>query len=67
MPNINITCDICKKTHSVRRTDEIPEEVTEIFCNWCPECEDKAEDYYTERYGYKPIVVTDKNQTDLFQ
>jgi hypothetical protein len=55
MENINITCDICKATLSVHRTDEIPPEVTELFCNWCPNCEDKADDYYTERYGYTPI------------
>lgn len=51
---INITCDTCKKTHSVGRTNEIPPEVTELFCNWCPECADEAQDYYEERYGYAP-------------
>ena len=52
---INITCDICKVTHSVHRTNEIPEDVTELFCNWCFDCEDKAKDYYDERYGYETI------------
>lgn len=63
---INITCDICKETHSVNRTDEIPEDVTELFCNWCPICADKADDYYEERYGYKPIEINDPNQHKLF-
>jgi hypothetical protein len=66
MRKINITCDICHKTHEVGRTSEIPEEVTELFCNWCPECEDKADDYYDERYGYDPIPEPiDPNQLTL--
>lgn len=66
-PRINITCDICKQTHSVVRTNEIPEEVTELFCNWCQNCEDKAQDYYDERYGYTPLPEPeDPNQIKLF-
>lgn len=66
MTKINITCDTCHKVHEVRRTDEIPPEVTELFCNWCPECEDEAEDYYDEKYGYNPIPdPTDPNQIAL--
>jgi len=55
MEKIKITCDICKGSFDVDRTNEIPPEVTELFCNWCPMCEDDADDYYTERYGYEPI------------
>jgi hypothetical protein len=58
MEKINITCDICKATLSVDRTNEIPPEVTELFCNWCPDCEDDADDYYEERYGYTTIQET---------
>lgn len=63
---IKITCDICKNSYNVHRTNEIPPEVTELFCNWCPDCEDKADDYYEERYGYSPIPEpTDPNQLNL--
>lgn len=66
MEKINITCDICKETVSVARTEEIPIEVTELFCNWCYKCEDKADDYYTERYGYIPILeAVNPNQIKL--
>lgn len=66
MTKINITCDICKKTHVVGRTNEIPDEVTELFCNWCPECTDELDDYYDERYGYNPIKLPpDLNQVKL--
>lgn len=66
MEKINITCDICHNTIEVHRTEEIPEDVTELFCNWCPDCEDYADDYYTERYEYKPIKESlDPNQLNL--
>ena len=57
MERINITCDKCKDTYSVRRTDEIPHEVTALMCNWCPICDDKglADCDYEERYYYYPI------------
>jgi hypothetical protein len=51
MATIKITCETCQKTHEVRRTNEIPEHVVSMGCNWCPECEDRAEDYYEEWYN----------------
>lgn len=48
---INITCDTCHKTHDVDRTNEIPDWVISLGCNWCPACEDRAEDYYQEWYN----------------
>ena len=61
---MNITCDTCHKTHSVRRTSEIPEHVISMGCNWCPECEDRAKEYYEEWYnesesGEQPEPVPD--------
>lgn len=52
MPSINITCDTCGMAHEVSRTHEIPDNVISIGCNWCPACEDKANDYYEEWYNY---------------
>lgn len=51
MTPIKITCETCGKTHDVARTPEIPNNVISMGCNWCPECEDKAEDYYHEWYN----------------
>lgn len=51
MATIKITCDTCHKTHEVNRTNEIPDHVVSMGCNWCPECEDRAEDYYEEWYN----------------
>lgn len=48
---INITCDACSMVHSVRRTPEIPAHVISMGCNWCPNCEDRAEGYYEEWYN----------------
>jgi hypothetical protein len=31
-------------------TNEIPKHVVSMGCNWCPDCEDRAEDYYEEWY-----------------
>ncbi len=64
MTKINITCDTCKKTFVVGRTNEMPDEVTELFCNWCPSC-DSDEDY-EERYSYEPLSSPpDLNQVKL--
>lgn len=51
MITINITCEGCDKTHKVRRTPEIPDHVVSMGCNWCPVCEDKAEEHYEEWYN----------------
>lgn len=52
MAKINITCEGCSTTtHSVDRTPEIPKDVISMGCNWCPKCEDKADDYYDEWYN----------------
>ena len=68
MAKINITCDICKETYEVNRTNEIPDDVTALMCNWCPVCDDngKADCDYEERYYYEPIPdKPDPNQIEL--
>jgi hypothetical protein len=60
MTNIIITCDGCKKSHSVYRTNEIPTQVVSLSCNWCPECEDDADDYYEEKYNYNELENKDQ-------
>lgn len=71
MYRINITCDACGIVHDVRRTPEIPDNVVSLGCNWCPACEDRAEDYYEEWYNYsdgggEQIIEPDPRQTNLF-
>jgi len=53
MSRINITCQSCHTTHDVPRTSEIPDYVLSMGCNWCPRCEDTANDYYEEWYNEK--------------
>ena len=48
MERIKLTCETCHKVHDLRKTDEIPAHVLFMRCNWCIECEDKAQDYYEE-------------------
>jgi len=48
MESIKMICETCNNVYSLRKTDEIPEHVFLMRCNWCGECEDKAQDYYDE-------------------
>lgn len=48
---INITCEGCHTTTEVTRTNEIPDNIISMGCNWCPSCEEDAEDYYDEWYN----------------
>lgn len=67
MVKIRITCDHCNGSFLTKRTKEIPPEVTQLFCNWCPLCEDEAEDYYDERYSYEPLPeIENPDQIKLF-
>jgi len=64
---INITCDHCNSTHLVSRTNEIPNNVVALACNWCPNCEDEIDCDYEERYVLveEEKQIDDKNQTKL--
>jgi len=67
MSRINCKCNGCGKVHEVSRTEDIPEDVTSLICNWCPTCQDTARDYYKEEYRYFEInEVKDINQQSLF-
>jgi len=52
MNHISIHCRNCKQSFWVKRTSEIPDNVEEMACNWCPCCEDHAQEYYREWYLY---------------
>lgn len=52
MAEINITCEQCGVTSTVKRTDEIPDDVVSLGCNWCPLC-DAYEDYHEWQYKFK--------------
>lgn len=56
MERIQLTCETCKKVYDLEKTEELPAHVFFMRCNWCPECEDQAQDYYYEWY--------DENEND---
>lgn len=66
---INLKCECCGKIHVLPRTEEIPENVTALACNFCIECEDKMTDYYNEWYIEESELppVIDTNQLELFK
>lgn len=68
MARIKIFCKTCNKDYQVYRTEEIPEDVTSLVCNWCPTCEDSAREEYLEEYRYLDAAdeVKDPNQQSLF-
>lgn len=66
MAKINVKCEGCGKVHNLNRTEEIPDDVVSLICNWCIECEDTAKDYYTERYCYDEEPINNPNQQSLF-
>lgn len=65
---IRLLCRCCGKVHTLPRTNEIPEEVTALACNYCIECEDKMTDYYNELYIDESELPTveNLNQIKLF-
>jgi hypothetical protein len=48
MTNITLHCETCHTAHELPKTPEIPEHIFVLHCNWCPKCEDQAQDYYEE-------------------
>lgn len=48
MSTIKLTCENCNQVHELRKTPELPAHVFFMRCNWCPNCEDDAQDYYKE-------------------
>ena len=58
MNTIKITCEGCGKVHEVRRTNEIPDNVISMGCNWCPDC--SAKEDYMEWYNF----INDEDSDD---
>jgi len=48
MERIKLTCETCHTVHDLQKTNELPAHVFFMRCNWCPNCEDQANDYYEE-------------------
>jgi len=48
MSRIKLHCETCNYVHDLEKTPELPAHVFFIHCNWCPLCEERAEDYYQE-------------------
>lgn len=74
MDKIPLICKTCGKAYMVYPPDlhpegYWPEGLQKFYCNWCPDCEDRAQDYYNEWWddtcfeGYYP---PDPNQLKLF-
>jgi hypothetical protein len=65
---IKINCDTCGEIHEVKRDKKAPDNAVSMGCNWCPNCEDKADDYYDEWYNYPDPddKGDDPNQLILF-
>ena len=49
MSVVDLTCETCMKSYEFE-PDTVPDQAIGGFCNWCPACEDKAEDYYEEKW-----------------
>lgn len=50
MSKIKITCQTCYSTYESSLTSNAPINAEYMICNWCPECEDRATNYYEEYY-----------------
>lgn len=68
MRMIKVYCN-CGKEHKVPRDSEIKSNIHFITCNWCPDCESTATDYYCEEHHpYKKTGKkrVNKDQMELF-
>ena len=63
--SIKLLCQCCNKVQDLPRTNEIPEEVTALACNFCIECEDKMTDYYNEWYISESELPVTENPNQL--
>ena len=50
-PQIKINCD-CGVAHEVNRDKNAPTTAISMGCNWCPSCEETADEDYDEWYNY---------------
>lgn len=72
MSKIQLTCQTCQHVYDLNKTPELPAHVFFMKCNWCPLCEDQADDYWQEWWdedenaNNKPIPVGDNQLTMPF-
>lgn len=63
-------CKICKQKIEFEKKDEDPKRSLGCYINWCPDCEDKADDYWQiTSYIYpkpQPSSSKEKSQLTLF-
>lgn len=64
MEAIKMNCD-CGQIHIVTKDRSAPENAISMGCNWCPCCEDSAEDYFTEWYNFNNGGDENKNDPDV--
>lgn len=66
-----MTCQGCGHIYDLKKTEEIPAHVFFMKCNWCPICEESAEDYWEEWWdenedgGVNPSYPIPDNQLCL--
>jgi len=65
MINIKLKCNGCDKIHTLNRTNEIPDNIKSLSSNWCPNCEDSANDYYEEFWHENEIDENDTTNNQL--
>lgn len=71
MSKIKSTCQTCGHIYELDREEYMPAHVVSTKCNWCPLCEDRAEDYWQEWWdedengGGEPILPIPDNQLCL--
>jgi len=46
---VKLICQTCGKAYGFE-ADEVPDNAIQGTCNWCPCCEDQADDYYIETW-----------------
>lgn len=69
MPNIyqnlipfKIHCRNCGAKHPIYKTDEIPNDIIRLECNWCPNCEGSIDELY-EEFQIKRKIQKNYNNT----
>lgn len=48
MSQMKLICEGCNETYDLPKTSEIPAHIFVIRCNWCPKCENTAQDYWEQ-------------------
>ena len=66
MVKIKIKCNGCSKTHEVERTHEILDTTKSLSCNWCPMCDNNANEDYFEQQHENEIEDINSNQLNIF-